>query len=161
MSAEDDTYLVWTNLMLWLQRQDPSEPLYLGSQTYFKNEASAHGGSGIILSRATMARELDEDADITARYDRIVQNEIYGDYTLMKALQEKGIPLSLYKPMLRGERQNTLRFGPGRYIGERYWCQPLITMHHVTPDDVSSIWQFEQQRADLTVGHHQILLISG
>lgn len=26
-------------------------------------------------------------------------------------------------------------------------------MHHVTPGDVNSIWQFEQQRADPTVGH--------
>ncbi|KAL1964133.1 hypothetical protein VTN77DRAFT_7221 [Rasamsonia byssochlamydoides] len=148
--VEDDTYLMWTNLMLWLERLDPSEPLYLGSQTYFNNEAFAHGGSGIILSRETMSRVLDEDPDITARYDRIVQNEIYGDYTLMKALQEKGISLGLYKPMLQGEKQNTLRFGPGRYLGERYWCQPLITMHHVTPVDVDSIWRFEQQRTDLT-----------
>lgn len=71
-----------------------------------------------------MARVLDEDADITARYDRIVQNEIYGDYTLMKALQEKGIPLRLYKPMLQGGRQNTLRFGPGGTLGRGTGASP-------------------------------------
>lgn len=49
--VEDDTYLVWTNLMLWLERLDSSEPLYLRSQAYFNNEAFAHGGSGICRVR--------------------------------------------------------------------------------------------------------------
>lgn len=31
-------------------------------------------------------------------------------------------------------------FGPG------HWCEPLVTMHYVTPPEMSEIWRFEQQR---------------
>jgi hypothetical protein len=44
-----DTYLVWSNLVLWLNRVEPSEPLYLGSPTYVNYEAFTHGGSEIVL----------------------------------------------------------------------------------------------------------------
>ncbi|KAF4978271.1 hypothetical protein F66182_17364, partial [Fusarium sp. NRRL 66182] len=147
---EGDTYAFWTNILLWLQHFDPNGLHYLGEQTYVNNEGFAHGGSGFIISRGAMARVLDDDPDITIRYDQIAQNEYYGDYVLMKALKEKGVELGLYKPLLQGEPPATLRYGPGRYEGERYWCQPLMTLHHVTPLDVDAVWQFEQQREDLS-----------
>jgi hypothetical protein len=49
---EADTYLVQSNLRLWLQRLDPSQSLHLGSPTYVNGEAFSHGGSGFILSGA-------------------------------------------------------------------------------------------------------------
>ncbi|RAO64925.1 uncharacterized protein BHQ10_000937 [Talaromyces amestolkiae] len=147
---EGDTYAFWTNILLWLQQFDPNGLHYLGEQTYVNNEGFAHGGSGFIISRGAMARVLDDDPDITIRYDQIAQNEYYGDYVLMKALKEKGVELGLYKPLLQGEPPSNLRYGPGRYEGERYWCQPLMSLHHVTPLDVDAVWQFEQQREDLS-----------
>lgn len=143
---EGDTYIMWTNLMLWLQQFDASKPHYFGSQTYVNNEPFAHGGSGFVLSRGTMSQVLDDDPDIAARYEEVIQHEVYGDYVLMKALKEKGVQMELYKPMLQGESQSSLRFGPGRYNGQRYWCQPLISLHHMTPSDVNAVWQYEQQQ---------------
>ncbi|EED19395.1 conserved hypothetical protein [Talaromyces stipitatus ATCC 10500] len=147
---EGDTYAFWTNMLLWLQQFDPNGLYYLGEQTYVNNEGFAHGGSGFIISRGAMAKVLDDDPDITIRYDSIAQSEYYGDYVLMKALKEKGVELGLYKPMLQGEPPSSLRYGPGRYHEERYWCQPLISLHHVTPLDVDTVWQFEQHREDLS-----------
>ncbi|KAL1971374.1 hypothetical protein VTN77DRAFT_326 [Rasamsonia byssochlamydoides] len=147
--VEADTYLVWSNLLLWLKRLDPSEPLYLGSPTYLNFEAFAHGGSGIILSGAALSKVLDNDPDLAARYDVLMMNERFGDYVLMKALEEKGINLSRRWPMLQAERPRTIPFGPGPASGVRHWCQPIVTMHGVTPGDVSAIWEFEQQRLDV------------
>jgi hypothetical protein len=147
---EGDTYLLWTNVMMWLQQLDPNTPQYLGQQSYFKSEPFAHGGSGIVISQAAMSQVLDNDPDIASRYDELAQKETYGDFVLMKALQEKGIDLTPYKPMLQGERPNAVRFGPGRHSGERSWCQPLLSLHHVTPSDVDALWQYEQQRQDPT-----------
>ncbi|KAF9887925.1 hypothetical protein FE257_009447 [Aspergillus nanangensis] len=143
---EADTYLVLRNLALWLKRMDPAEAIYLGSAASYKSEAFAHGGSGIILSRAAMARVLDDDPGLTERYDQLLQHEVYGDYVFMKALKEKGVALQNSWPMLQGEKQNSLPFGPGPGSGRRHWCQPLVTMHGVTPGDVSGMWNFEQQR---------------
>lgn len=149
--VEADTYLVWSNLLLWLKRLDPSEPLYLGSPTYANFEAFAHGGSGIILSGAAISKVLDNDPDLAARYDVLMMHEHFGDYVLMRALKEKGIELSMRWPMLQAERPSTIPFGPGPDNGVRHWCQPIITMHGVTPGEVDAIWQFEQQRLDVTV----------
>jgi hypothetical protein len=78
--------------------------------------------------------------------------EAFGDYMLMKALEEKGIPLSGRRPMFQGERPATIPYGPGPNTGGLQWCEPIITMHRVTASDVNAIWQFERQRSDVTVG---------
>lgn len=148
---EADTYLVRSNLLLWLDRLDPSKPLYLGSPTYYNGEAFAHGGSGIILSGAAMSRFADGDPGVAARYDEAMKDEIYGDYMLMKALRDKGVEFSNRWPMLQAEKPATIPFGPGPDNGVRHWCQPIVTMHHITPNEASIIWGFERQRPDITV----------
>ncbi|KAE8145405.1 hypothetical protein BDV25DRAFT_71374 [Aspergillus avenaceus] len=154
--VEADTYLFWGNLVQWLAQMDPSSAHYLGSPATFKGEDFAHGGSGAILSREAMRRVVDGDAGIAARYDALIQDEIYGDYMLMLALKEKGVTLSDKWPMMQGEKQNTLPFGPGPDSGTRHGCQPLITMHSVTPMDINAMWNFEQRRGR----PHDPLLIS-
>ncbi|KNG86190.1 hypothetical protein ANOM_005524 [Aspergillus nomiae NRRL 13137] len=123
--VEADTYLFWGNLVQWLARMDPAQPLYLGSAATFQSQKFAHGGSGVILSREAMRRVLDGDADLAARYDERMHDEIYGDYVLMKALKEKGVELTNKWPMMQGEKQNTLP---------------------VTPVDVNEMWNYEQRR---------------
>lgn len=148
---EADTYLVRSNLLLWLGRLDSSQPLYLGSPTYANNEAFAHGGSGVILSGAALSKFAKGDPGVAARYDEAMKNEQFGDYMLMKALRDKGIEFSGRWPMLQAEKPATIPFGPGPDNGVRHWCQPIVTMHHITPHEASSIWKFEQQRPDTKV----------
>ena len=153
---EADTYLVRSNLMLWLERLDSSQPLYLGSPTSIRNgvglkhEPFAHGGSGIILSRGAMSRFVEGDPGVAARYDEGTRHEGLGDFVLMKALHDKGIKFSKRWPMLQGEKPATIPFGTGPG-GKGQWCQPVVTMHHVTPDEMSTIWRFEEQRLDIKV----------
>lgn len=158
--VEADTYLVRTNLLLWLERLDPSELLYLGSPTYVNGEGFAHGGSGIILSGAAMSKFVEGDPGVAARYDEAMKSEQFGDYMLMKALRDKGVDFSKRWPMLQAEKPVTIPFGPGPDNGVRHWCQPIVTMHHITPDEASSIWRFEQRRVDITVRVHCLSSIS-
>ncbi|KEF52313.1 uncharacterized protein A1O9_11553 [Exophiala aquamarina CBS 119918] len=143
---EADTYLVRTNLLLWLERQDPSQLLYFGSPTYVNGEAFAHGGSGVVLSGAALSKFANGDPGIAARYDAMVKSESFGDYVLMKALRDKGVVFSGRWPMLQAEKPATIPFGPGPDNGVRHWCQPIVTMHHITPEEACVIWDFEQQR---------------
>ena len=48
---EADTSLSWTNLLQWLRRMDPRQPLYSGAQNLIGTTNFAHGGSGIVISR--------------------------------------------------------------------------------------------------------------
>lgn len=41
-----------------------------------------------------------------------------------------------------GEPPATVPFG-----GE-HWCQPIVTMHHATPEDISNLWRFQRHRED-------------
>lgn len=148
---EADTYLFRSNLLLWLQRLDASKPLYLGSPAFAHDESFAHGGSGIILSGTALAQFADGDPGIAARYDEKMRKEQYGDQGLTRALRDKNVELSGRWPMIQGESPKTLPFGPGPGSDGKYWCQPLITMHHVSPDDVATVWKLEQERPDQRV----------
>lgn len=143
---EADTYLVRTNLLLWLQRQDPSQLIYYGSPTYVNGQGFGHGGSGLVLSRAALSKFAENDQGVAARYDDMLTSEALGDYVLTKALQDKGIALSSRWPMLQAEKPSTIPFGPGPDSGVRHWCQPIVTMHHITPQQACALWKFEQQR---------------
>ena len=147
---EADTYLVQSNLRLWLDRLDASKPLYLGSPTYLNGEAFSHGGSGFILSGTSLSQFANGDEGVAARYDEMMQRESFGDFVLMRALKNKGIDFSAAWPMLQAEKPSTIPFGPGPDNGVRHWCQPIVTMHHITPDEASQIWTFEQQRRNVT-----------
>lgn len=141
---ETDTYVFWPTLVKWLERLDSSKPLYMGSPTKVGNRAIAHSGSGIVLSKAAMAKLLDGDKDhhLSAFWDKDIQSQSYGAFGLAKALDDAGISLTHSRPMCSGERPATIPFGAG------HWCEPIVTLHQATPDDISNIWRFQRQRED-------------
>jgi hypothetical protein len=144
---EADTYIVWPNLVRWLEQLDPTEPLYLGSPTYIADTGFAHGGSGIVISKAAM-RKFVEDGDGepgSNEHGINVEAECCGDYILELVFDRLGIKLGKHWPMFNGEKPITMPFGP------THWCQPIITMHHVTSEEVSSMWRFEWDRPDPSV----------
>ncbi|RFU27329.1 hypothetical protein B7463_g8995, partial [Scytalidium lignicola] len=146
---EADTYLVRSNLLLWLQRLDPSKALYMGSPTNVNGDSFAHGGSGIILSGVALAKFAKDKPGIAPKYDEKLLSLAYGDQMLMKALADVGVDFTKVWPMLQAEKPSTIPFGAGPDSGTRHWCQPIVTMHHITSDEASAIWRFEQQRPDM------------
>lgn len=50
-----DSYLNWPTLLLWLDTLNPAEKSYFGSQVWMDDNWFAHGGSGILLSRAAVS----------------------------------------------------------------------------------------------------------
>lgn len=145
---EADTYLVWSNLLLYLDRLDPTELVYRGSPTYSNDEAFAHGGSGYILSGAAMTKVFGNRPEVAAKYDPKVKYESMGDYMLMKALREEGVELKAVWPILQGEKPATIPFGGGPDNGARHWCQPLLTMHHISASEISQVWRYELERTN-------------
>ena len=136
-----DTYIVWSNFFQWLKRLDPSEKLYLGSKVDIGVPPFAHGGSGYLLSSAAMAELVGKDAvEVAARYDANAIGACCGDQELARILFEKNVNATNVRPMINGDRPRSLPFGPAQ------WCQPLITLHHVSPEEINDMWQFEQQR---------------
>ena len=55
---------------------------------------------------------------------------------------DEGIKLTKAWPMFNGEKPLTLPYG------KNHWCQPIITMHHMTAQEVSQVWTYEQYRKE-------------
>ncbi|KAL3497089.1 hypothetical protein BJX62DRAFT_2914 [Aspergillus germanicus] len=143
---ETDTYVVWTNLILWLQRiSPPKDPLYLGSIAYFRNDPFAHGGSGIVISGKLLEQFIGGEPGLANKYDDAFQTNCCGDSVLANTIKkELDIEVKNMRPQINGEKPSTLPFGPS------HWCQPVVTMHHLHPRERTAIFDFEQARPDLT-----------
>jgi hypothetical protein len=143
---ESDTYVVWTNLLLWLQKLSPNKKLYMGSASFVADQAFGHGGSGYVISRALMEAFVGKNPGIASRYDDVMPNDCCGDFVLGRTIkQELNVGIQNFWPQVNGEKPVTLEFG------SKQWCQPVVTMHHVMPRERSAIFDFEQARDDVTV----------
>ncbi|KAI1340001.1 hypothetical protein F5Y15DRAFT_381091 [Xylariaceae sp. FL0016] len=138
-----DSYILWRNLAQWLRRLDPSEELYLGSVALINNFRFAHGGSGYILSQAAISRFVGEHPNVANQFDGRVKQSCCGDYMLAIAANETiGLQVKQAWPTINGEKPHTIPFR------SQEWCQPIVTMHHMNPEELSSFWNFETRFYD-------------
>lgn len=146
LHIDADTYVIWPSLIEWLRRLDKKKDLFLGSTTYINDNPFAHGGSGILMSGVAMRTLADENNGTAARWDPEVHNNCCGDYLLAQALKEYEIgPVKNSWPTINGESQNTIPFG------DEHWCQPVVTMHHVSTDEMEEMVKFEEKRPKKSV----------
>lgn len=141
---EADTSLSWTNLLLWLQTMNPNKPYYLGAQNVIGATTFAHGGSGVVISRATADRvEAKRRKMGKEAYDQLwewkTSKTCCGDEVIARAFMDVEVPLSPAWPLIQGETVSSIDWTA------KHWCSPAITWHHVTPTEVDTLWQFETE----------------
>jgi hypothetical protein len=149
---ELDTYVNWENLVRFLQRLDPSQPLYIGSPVWPQDRPIfAHGGSGFILSREALRRlavrgrefrEGDRYPVGSHQFGIPIAEQCCGDEILAWALKDSGVTINGYWPMFNGEKPSTMRFN------QEQWCEAIITMHHMNHQDFSKMRSWELKRPD-------------
>lgn len=149
---EADTYVVWPNLLSWLEKFDPSQPYYMGSGVRILDVVFGHGGSGLVLSQAAMHKVSDYRAPRVKEYDDFTAGQWAGDCVLGKTLKDAGVGLFFANPMLQGDTPWTFsHYGPNN--NDHHWCTPVVTYHHMTPDDIRETWAFEQSWwANVSIG---------
>jgi hypothetical protein len=142
---DTDTYVVWSSFVPWLKRHNPNKRLYLGSQVP-NDPPFAHGGSGYALSRGAMQQLVGTDGSrVAADFDMMVKDDCCGDKVLGKLLKQKKISLTNWDPLTSGQKPRRMGFGP------KLWCQPVMTYHHMSPEEVNEMWQFELRRPNAQV----------
>lgn len=154
--GEADTYFIWPNLVHWLRNRSPvadplAEPAYIGSGAMLAGIPFAHGGSGYLLSGALVRDLVGADTESAKTlpnvYDIKARGHCCGDQMLAKAILERlGIKLQHAHPMFNGEKPTTFPYG------HTHWCDPVLSMHHMEPEEVSALWQYEQTRLDNVSG---------
>lgn len=142
--VETDTYLVWSNLLQWIAMMDPEKPIYAGYQMQIGEQVFAHGGSGFVVSNYAMRLVTDHYARNTSWWDTFTSGQWAGDCVLGKAFEDAGSPLLWSWPLTQGERPNTLDFWKKDYA-KRLWCFPALTYHHMSSDEIETMWTFERE----------------
>lgn len=147
LMIDADTYLVLPNLLTWIQQlPDPaSTELYFGSPAVVGDVSFAHGGSGILMSQATMFDFAVTNKGVASTWDKPMHDECCGDLIIGTVLKQSEIPLKPSWPVINGEKPATLPFGP------KLWCEPVVTMHHVEPYEMNRIANLEISRNDSRV----------
>ncbi|XWW96362.1 hypothetical protein V2A60_004336 [Cordyceps javanica] len=140
--VEADTYVVWSNLVNWLNTQmDPTKDIYVGGVAFLNNMPFAHGGSGYAISGVLLERLVAHVKDIPPkRLNEMAINTCCGDALLADVIDNLAVSVLRASPMFNNEKPNTFPFSP------HDWCQPLFTLHHVNSEEVSGVWQYEQTR---------------
>ncbi|KAH8895900.1 glycosyltransferase family 31 protein [Thozetella sp. PMI_491] len=153
---ETDTYIVWDNMFRFLSTLDPAAPLYMGSPSPGQHDEKkkfktwfANGGPGFVLSRAAMERLLHRESSLTGqlidpplnlKWRDLLRGDCCGDSVLGWALWNVSVPLSGFFPMFNVYPLHGIPFT------ERFWCQPVLTMHKTTPEDMVKLWKWEHSR---------------
>ena len=136
-----DSYVLMHNLLLYLSGLDHTKKLYLGSAAYINDIAFGHGGTGYAISHGTMKYILEKEPDIANKYDPHAKDNCCGDYVLARALKDNGIDLNWISPTFQGDPQYKLEMDKDKY------CKPIVTLHHMLPQDISSVWTLEREIA--------------
>ena len=137
--VEADTMVDWRNMRTFLNTLKPTTPYYIGSPTYLDIKF-AHGGTGYLISQAAMAKAVGQHPDIADKYGGEVHGICCGDRMISRVMLAEKIELSVAWPMLNGEKPITLPYGADQ------WCQPVLTMHHMTAQEISQVWNYQQER---------------
>ena len=137
--VEADTGMNWDNIRTFLDKLNPEKAQYIGSPTYLDIEF-AHGGTGYIISGAAMRKAVGGHPDIQEKYDSMVHGICCGDRMPAAVLLDEQIKLTKAWPMLNGEQPFSVPYT------DQHWCAPILTMHHMTAQEISQVWNFEQER---------------
>lgn len=90
--VDADTYVSWPTLMQWLQHMSPKRERYLGSVVYLGDNPFGHGGSGYLVSQASMRKLLKDRSWKTSKYDLEASKTCCGDLVFSLAMKwEAGV----------------------------------------------------------------------
>lgn len=102
-----------------------------------------HGGSGYVLSHDALRRTVEYIEAHQSELDKFVASEWAGDIALGLVFKEAGVPLTATWPIYQPHFFGTLDYQVV-FEEKSFWCHPAGSYHHLTPDDIEDLWNFEQ-----------------
>ncbi|KAF2484164.1 hypothetical protein BDY17DRAFT_295127 [Neohortaea acidophila] len=142
---ETDTYLSLPNLAAFLATQDPTERWYFGNavRMYERDIVFhfAHGGSGFILSGATVRDFAVTHKGLAVKHDWRFRVAWFGDYVLANTFDEVlKLQVTNLLPMLQSDNPANVPFAADT------WCKPVITLHYIDAAHFQQLFDFEKAR---------------
>ncbi|KAK6224085.1 hypothetical protein LQW54_000232 [Pestalotiopsis sp. IQ-011] len=147
---ETDTYIMWSQMLLWLAHFWEGYPYYLGVQMQIGDDVFAYGGAGFVLSNTALRMVVKQYKLKRKYYDQLTGDHWAGDCVLGIVAKDAGINLQWSWPNLYGEKPNDMDFSD-RFAGEEMhlWCNYASSYHHMTPADMVQLHEFENTWKEL------------
>jgi len=125
---DDDTYILNSSLLVVLGHLDPSVLHYIGNAIGDYKMRFAHGGSGVVFSRAAMDRIFNHnEAEVRKAHLESLDSR-FGDKLIAKTAMKSGIYLEeKFARHFNGEHPRTTRIRADRF------CAPIISFHGLSP----------------------------
>ena len=173
LKADLDTYILWHNLRLYLDKFDPHKLYYIGKTLNTKNETFV-AGACIILTRASLGHFVSASKKAIGSCAREMFHRLSAeDVALGRCLAELGIQpqvtqddsgaerFMVFSPdfMLNGQNGKLppwyISFSANKILGKGCCSEEAIAFHYVRPENQGrrlifqkGIWQFETQYWD-------------
>jgi hypothetical protein len=147
---DTDTFVEWDNILALLEHLDPRKNQYIGSPVWVPNTPFAHGGSAYVLTYDAL-KSLNmpgwgmREEPMYSQFGVNTTALCCGDKALAVALKQRDIGLKGYWPMFNGEIPATVGFGSDT------WCEPVLSLHHLTGTDLEDLWQWIEDRKARTM----------
>ncbi|WPG99658.1 Hypothetical protein R9X50_00247700 [Acrodontium crateriforme] len=150
--TDADTFVSWSNMVEWTKKMDHTEQLYAGSAAVISDQIFGHGGSGYLLSAATIKAGAKLYAEQQKKWDEFASSHWAGDCVLATALEtDLDIKLFWAFPMIQGGDPAIMDFSEIGY-DKKVWCFPAMTYHHLSPENIEAMWEFEQEWTSSELG---------
>ncbi len=147
--VDDMTYLNKPNLMDWLAQYDPDEKNFFCNKPELDlPDPYAPGGTSVILSGKAMKELFGNRKDLIKAWQPFIK-EYPSALELVRTLVEIELKISMVTlwPGMTGFSPSTIPFSP------TLWCEPVLMMHGVTPEQASDLLKLERERVDDLQNH--------
>lgn len=146
---ETDTYVFWDVLFRVLEKVDPYERHYLGTAVAGAHDRwFAYGGAAIALSQGLLRDlTLEGDQRLSVRYEWMAREDCCGDAVLAYVFYaELGVRIGNMYPTFSGEEPQWA------WVSKENWCTPLLSLHHINTEALSSLWHWERCQLSTELG---------
>ncbi|KAI0847185.1 hypothetical protein F5Y00DRAFT_271299 [Daldinia vernicosa] len=142
---EADTYMVWPNVLEYLAKFNAEQPYYLGGGMNISDVLFPPKGLGFALSNPAIKKVAEYWKEYQNEWRQSSNERWVGDITLEHALG--GIEKDLIRtfPYLQVNGLTTLDWA---VLGseKRFQCPAPLIFHHMTEEEFTTMWKFEQER---------------
>ncbi|OTB18569.1 glycosyltransferase family 31 protein, partial [Daldinia sp. EC12] len=142
---EADTYMVWQNVLEWLARFNPEQAYYFGSGTYVGDDLLPSENLGFAFSRHAIEEIAEYWRGYQTKWHQYPNKQWAGDITIRHALQRVRSSIVPTLPYLQVNSLSSIDWaalGPNEQSG----CPAPMTFHHMTEEEFTIMWKFEQER---------------
>ncbi|KAF3401393.1 hypothetical protein DPV78_005689 [Talaromyces pinophilus] len=145
---EADSYFLWPNLVTWLSQLDHEQDWYLGYPMQIGDTIFAYGGSGFVISNPVMRKMVQYlDEKPQTEINDYTATQWAGDCVLGKVFGDAGVGLNWSWPMLQDTKPWEVDYFAA--VGDkRAWCFPVVSYHHMQPDDIQTLYAFDKEWFD-------------